>query len=256
MKISQLSGILSLTAFVGTVSAQLISPLNGLDYSTYGISAQGGVVIDIVGTSGAQVVSQISANSLFHGYYSEIMNSIYGIPGAGPSSYIPGSIMGVQAGYTPDLIAALGGGIAQMSIRLTEFDGDTGSASFGPGINMFNPDLDPLAAGIDLIINGFNVANFEDVGFESGVVETDFFMISDAGALSSIFASLSSTGEIVLGYDEGLDKGIASVDFTYGLDDVSLVTSVRPIEVIPEPSVIGLLGFSSIFGLIALRRRR
>jgi hypothetical protein len=256
MKIRQFSGIFSFAVVASVGSAQLISPLTGIDYSDFGISSEGGVVIDIVGSSGVQVISQIAAADLFFGYYNSFTNLIFGIPGAGPDSFIPDSTIGVRAGYDAGIMAALGGGIAQMAIRLTEFDGDTGSSGIGPGVNQYNPLLNGGAyVGIDLLVNGLKVGDFEDVGFESGMLDTGFFLVSDSALLASIFSSVESTSSIILGYDEGADKGTAFVDFKTGLDQVSLTSSLRP-TVIPEPSVVGILGFGAIMGLISLRRRR
>jgi hypothetical protein len=259
MKTSQIIGIIALSGIASSASAQLISPLNGIDYSTYGISAEGGVVIDIVGTSGVQVVSQIAAIDLFSGYYIDPSLDPFGflVPPT-PAVWVPGSVMAQGFGFSPSIVSSLGGGISAMSIRLTEYDGDTGSSGLGPGMNQFNPNLDPLAAGIDLIVNGQNVANFEDVGFESDTLDTGFFTISDSTALASIYSVLSVTNVVELNYDEGLDKGLALVDFQTGLDKLSLMNSVDPtiVDVIPEPSAVGILGFASILGFIAVRRRR
>jgi len=249
MKLYQLSGILLLGAAAGTASAQLTSPLTGADYSPYGITATGGVVIDIVGTSGTQVVSQIAADSLFNGFYDSVWNGLFGFPG--PDAWIPDSTMGIGGGFA-SVLSELGGGISSMAIRLTEWDGDTGTG--GVGVNSYNPAVDPSAAGIDLLVNGIKVADFEDVGFDSGVLETDFFIVTDPSVLASVFASI--TDEIVLGYFEGDDKGSAEVNFVEGLDGAALTTSVDPTVVVPEPSVLGLLGFASVLGLVTLRRRR
>ena len=260
MKNRQFSGILSFAAIASVGSAQLISPTTGIDYSDYGVSAQGGVVIDIVGTSGVQVISQIAAVDLFNGYYNALTNAFFGLPG--PASYIPDSILGIGSGYSAGIVGLLGGGIAKMAVRLTEYDGDTGGPIFGPGMNQYNPDINGGAyVGINLLVNGVDVADFEDVGFESGVVDTGFFVVSDGAMLAGIFSAMEAGGEVILGYDEGLDKGIAMVDFLTGLTDAEAFSSLRPTVVkpdlpIPEPSILGLLGFFSIAGLVALRRRR
>src|SRR5262245_60934459 len=74
------------------------------------VSPVGGIVLDLVGINGRRVVAQLPASTLFRGTFNA------GSPAAFEGN--PGTI-GVQTGFTPAMLAALGGGLAEAAVRLT-----------------------------------------------------------------------------------------------------------------------------------------
>jgi PKD repeat protein len=179
-----------------------------------GVTEVGGVVIDLVGANGARVVSQIPASSLFRG----VFNS--GTPASSRGN--PGTI-GVQQGFSAELLNALGGGIAEMAVRITLNDGDTGPGDFDDGENR-------------LLINGDVFGNFSNVatqqtsndgmvvhsnnpagGFRNNLLDTGFFYSDDPLLLARIFQTLTQTNEalVQLADDDPFDN---QFDFTQGLD--------------------------------------
>lgn len=74
-------------------------------------SILGGIIIDLVGTSGKRVTAQMAPSSLFKGW-------------TGTSEWL---IVGATHFNASSILGALGGGIAKANFRITLYDGDCGS---------------------------------------------------------------------------------------------------------------------------------
>lgn len=95
----------------------------------------GGCIIDVVGLNSVRVTAQIAAGRMFRGWVAG-----YQPPGPGlPPGVPPWKVVADTSFNGPALTTALGGGIAKANIRLTLYDGDSGSpnpvyvAMFGAG---------------------------------------------------------------------------------------------------------------------------
>ncbi len=191
-----------------------------------GVTEIGGLVLDIVGISGVRVVAQIAASTLFTGYYD----------GGSPAGYNgnPGTI-GVQPGFTADALAALGGGIAQLAVRLTLYDGDTGPGDFDVNQNV-------------MLVNGVAVGDFSDVatqitsddgavlfanaqGFPDNELATGWLLVEDAAALGAIHQSLTTRASVTIALDDA-DPYDNFFDFTRGIDG-SLIDVGSPPNISP-----------------------
>jgi hypothetical protein len=179
-----------------------------------GVTEVGGVVIDMQGASGTRIVSQLAASTLFDGY----ANS------GTPASYQGNPMtIGIQGGFSPAIIAALGGGLNSLAVRITLEDGDTGPGNFDDDQNT-------------LLINGVNAGNFSDIvtvqtsadglteisqnasgGFRNGLLDTGFFVVSGPAELAAIFAALSGSGQMVLQLQD-VDPNDNYFNFTGGVD--------------------------------------
>jgi hypothetical protein len=176
------------------------------------ISVVGGIVLDLVGVNGRRVVSQLPATALFQGMFDNgTPTDFRGNPGT----------IGVQSGFTPALLNALGPGLKEVGIRLTLFDGDTAAGDFDLGDNL-------------LLVNGLALGNFSDVateettedglttlsssagGFRNDRLDTGFFYSSDEVFLAGFRASLLSSGDAVFQLQD-VDAFDNFFDFTQGL---------------------------------------
>lgn len=212
------------------------------------VSEIGGIVIDLVGTNGNSVVSQLSAASLFRGKL--------------PTN--PG-VIGTQLGFTSSLLSQLGGGLSEVGVRLTLFDGDTASGDFD-----FNANF--------LLLNGFNIGNFSSVlvdntnstgtasfgqslGFGDSDLSTGWFYSNNSTFLNNLFGSLISNEQIVVAIDDIDGVGDNYLDFKQGLDagliSVGMspsLTTVSPVSA-PNNLAIILLGFISLLAAYFVRRK-
>jgi hypothetical protein len=208
------------------------------------VSEVGGVVVDIVGSNGTRVVTQSAASSLFQGF-------------------APGNplTIGTQSGFSPTVIAALGGGISEASVRISLQDGDTAAGNFDFNDNTF-------------LLNGINFGNFSTVeaqntdstgtdigglsggGFRDDLLDTGFFFSNNATTLSQLFTSLSS-GNIAFGLSD-IDPSDNFYDFTQGLSSSVINVGTGPVvtpgtQQVPEPfTIIGTL----VGGTAAFRMRK
>lgn len=212
-----------------------------------GVSEVGGIVVDLTGTNGTRVVTQAAASGLFQGFASGSLLTI-----------------GTQSGFSPTVIAALGGGISQASVRVSLFDGDSAAGDFDVNDNT-------------LLLNGINFGNFTGVqaqntnesglvasagfsggGFRDNTLDTGFFVSNNATTLSQLFTSLNS-GNIVFGLND-VDPGDNFYDFTQGLSASLVNVGTGPVvtpgggsQQVPEPfTIVGTL----IGGTAALRMRK
>ena len=91
---------------LGTLSSAnagvLLSPTSAGSLAGTGVTDVGGIVLDLVGSNGTRVVSQLSASSLFEGNL----------------NISPGEI-GTQTGFDNSVTGQLGGGITEAAVRIT-----------------------------------------------------------------------------------------------------------------------------------------
>ena len=187
------AGSASATPFTTT------SLTNGGQALPGGVTEIGGIVLDMVGTNNVRVVSQLSASSLFSGF-----------SGANPFA------IGTQTGFTAGVLAALGGGLQELAIRITLYDGDT-------------------AAG-------------------DNVLDTGFFYTNDATTLANVYSSLVSTEQAIYQLND-VDPSDNFFDFTQGLDGSLVDVGAGPEVVVPEPGMAIIFGLG-IAGLGFARRKR
>jgi hypothetical protein len=178
-----------------------------------GVTQVGGVVLDLIGANGRRVVSELPASSLFRGFFNA------GSPAAFQGN--PGTI-GIQTGFTPAILTALGGGLAEVGVRLTVFDGDTAPGNFDFGDN-------------ELLLNGLAIGNFSNVvtqetsqdgltavssnpagGFRNDKLDTGFFHSTDPAFLAAFVGTLGSTGEVTYQLQD-VDPFDNFFDFTQGV---------------------------------------
>jgi hypothetical protein len=178
-----------------------------------GVTIVGGVVLDMIGKSGARVVSELSAKTLFSGEFDT----------GTPVEYRgnPGTI-GIQNGFTTSVLNALGGGLSEVAVRITLYDGDTGPGNFDDNQNW-------------LLLNNSRIGNFSDVvthqtgadgsdsvtsatkGFLNNTLDTGFFYSNDPSFLNAFYSSLSQ-GLVRYQLDDTRTLYDNVFDFTRGID--------------------------------------
>jgi hypothetical protein len=198
-----------------------------------GVTPVGGIVLDLVGVNGRRVVSQLPASSLFRGFFSQ------GVPVEFLGN--PGTI-GVQSGITPAILQSLGGGLSEVAVRLTLFDGDTGEGDFDFGQNV-------------LLLNGLPLGDFSGVltqetthdgqtaltpepvlGFRNNQLHTGFFYTAEATFLTALYDTLTQTGTIRFQLKDA-DPYDNLFDFTLGVEG-GLIDVGQPPTLSNEPPVI------------------
>lgn len=200
-----------------------------------GVTEIGGIVIDLLGSNGTKVVSQLAASELFVGFY-----------GSNPGG------IGTQSGFDNSIYGALGGGISEAAFRFTIYDGDTSSGNFDKNDN-------------DLLVNGLNFGDFSSVetdetnstgttsfgtglGFSNNELDTGWFYSNDAVLLSDLYHSLTVHESLTFELDD-VDPGDNFFDFTQGLDGSLINVGTGPVisgpaNNVPEPGSLALLALS------------
>ncbi|MFC7737529.1 tandem-95 repeat protein [Roseomonas sp. GCM10028921] len=186
------------------------SPTAGGQPLPAGITEIGGLVLDLIGLNGVRIVSQVSASTLHEGYFSGSLGTI-----------------GTQSGFSPQVLSALGGGIAEAAIRVTLSDGDTAQGNFDFQRN-------------HLIVNGVDFGDFSSVqtqvtsgngqsvfgttyGFPNNSLATGWFHVTTAESLNILFESLetdglarfalsdTNPGDNFFNFKQGIDGGLLNV---------------------------------------------
>lgn len=223
-----------------------LSP-TGTNVSTSGASTIGGIVIELVGSSGSRSLSQIAASTLFEGF--------------APNNPLN---IGSQGGFTSSILNPLGGGLSSASFRFTLDDGDTSAGNFDFNLNT-------------LLVNSVDAGNWSDVqtqttssagvassanldfGFNNNQLDTGWFHVTDAGVLASLFASLVATETLSFQIDD-VDPGDNFYDFTQGIDnELANVGSgpvvLPPVNAVPVPAALPLMASAlALFGFVSRRK--
>lgn len=255
MKKSLLSCALTAALAVGATSASATAFTETSPTSKgavpSGITAVGGIVLDMVGTNGARVISQLSASSLFVGF------ARTGTPAAYRGNPFT---VGIQSGFTPAIVGALGGGLSEVGIRFTLFDGDSANGNFDD-------------SNLTLLVNGVNFGDWTDVdaqstnstgttagsmsggGFRDNILDTGWFFNNNAATLASFYATLAG-GSVTYAVSD-TDPFDNFYDFTQGVDGGLINVGTGPVVTnpVPEPASLALLGLG-LAGLGVMRRRR
>lgn len=203
----------------GLPEQDLLPSPTGLGALPDTVSPIGGIVLDLVGLNGARIVSQLAASALFDGTSNDL------------------TTIGTQLGFTPEILAALGGGLSAAAIRLTLDDGDSAFGDFDFQENT-------------LLVNGMPVGDFSDVatqitsadgltlgavqnGFPNNELATGWFAFNDESALEQLYQSLG-TGDVVFSLAD-VDPGDNALDFTQGLDSGTIDVGSPPTQVNTPP---------------------
>lgn len=214
-----------------------------------GITSVGGIVVDLVGTNGTRVMSQVSAGSLFSGNVSGLDNVS----------------IGTQTGFDSSVTDLLGGGIAEAAFRLCLFDGDNAAGNFDEDDN-------------NLLINGLNFGNWSDVqaenttalgvtasggfsggGFRNNLLDTGWFFSNDATLLGNLFNTIVANE--VLSFElEKLDGDFQFYNFAQGIDGSLINVGSGPVVTPPPPNAVPLPAAAWLFGpallgFMGLRRK-
>jgi hypothetical protein len=208
----------------------------------------GGIVVDMIGTNGVRVISELPASSLYMGF------SDTGTPAGFRGNPLT---IGIQTGYTPAVTGALGGGIQKMAVRFTLFDGDTASGDFDFNDNQLR--INGIAFGAPGSASAFpngtangnwsavtaqntdslgNVASggLSTSGFRDNTLDTGFFSSTDPTTLANIFNSLVSQQQITFTLFDR-DPTDNFFDFTQGINGSLLNVGQGPIVSGPGPAV-------------------
>jgi hypothetical protein len=200
------------------------------------VTPVGGIVLDLVGANGVRVVSQLPAGSLFEGFFNT------GTPQGFRGN--PGTI-GIQTGFTPEVVNALGGGLAEVAVRLTVLDGDTSTGDFDHGEN-------------SLLLNGLAVGDFSRVateetsedgatalsanpggGFRNDRLDTGFFYTNDPPFLASFYTAILNTGGVTVQLQDR-DPFDNFFDFTAGIDGGLTTIGKPPAPVNAPPQIVSV----------------
>ncbi|MBE9180560.1 type I secretion C-terminal target domain-containing protein [Oculatella sp. LEGE 06141] len=189
------------------------SPVNGGTSIDIAVPPVGGVIYDFVGVNGARVTAYYSAKDL---------------PAFSTDSIVDGSGNGTKlltsATLSPRAIAALGGGIQEMAVRITISDGDT-----IPGLQDHNRaflQFNSVGNVVDLTnvqtyvhdASGNATSSSLQVGFGNSVLETGWWLVQNPTVLTNLYNSIvSSSGKIDLQWQTVNYTSNNALDFQSGL---------------------------------------
>lgn len=181
-----------------------VSPAGGALPS--GVTIIGGIVLDLVGVNGQRLIAQLAASDLYEGTVTTSQQ-----------------LIGTQTGLTPTFTNTLGGGLSQVAVRVTLFDGDNAPSDFD-----FNQNR--------LLLNGFDIGNWSEVetittdglgnpvssprpnfGFANEELDTGWFFTQDPTFLTNFYNSLVSGQRVDYTF---VDNTVAEnfLNFKQGLD--------------------------------------
>ncbi|MCE2753101.1 MAG: hypothetical protein LW720_14575 [Pirellula sp.] len=228
--------------FTNATVFTMLSPIGPLPSD---VTQVGGIVFQAKGLSGAVVTSQLSASSLYQGFASSNPQQI-----------------GIQTGFTPAIRNVFGGGLSQIAVRITLFDGDTANGNFD-----FNGNF--------LQLNGFEqsgASNFSNVltqetnntgtlalrnpilGFDNNRLHTGFFSFTDSNFLGNVWNSMQG-GSVAFSLRD-ISPFDNNYDFTRGING-SLFNVGQPPSVtsaVPEPTSLAVISLIPLFAAIRSRR--
>jgi hypothetical protein len=214
-----------------------------------GVTAVGGIVLDLIGANGRRVVSQLPARALFSGIFDD------GSPAAFRGN--PGTI-GVQTGFTPETLGLLGGGLSEAAVRLTVFDGDTAPGNFDFHDNELLLNGVPLGDFSDQLTqktsqDGLTALSAPGLGFRNAALHTGFFYTAAPDVLAALFASLGATGAATFQLRDA-DPFDNLFDFTLGVDGGLVDVGTAPVVVNLPPviSAIAIAGPATEGGAVSV----
>jgi hypothetical protein len=206
-----------------------------------GVSTIGGVVLDLTGANGTRVVSQLAASTLYVGFAN---NNPFEV--------------GTQTGFTPAVLAALGGGLNSASVRFTLYDGDSAAGNFDQN------DLTLLVNGVSF--GGWNTVTTQTtdslgvalgsthLGFRDEQLDTGWFSTTNAATLASFYSTLAG-GSVKYEVND-VDPYDNYYDFTQGINASLINVGTGPVvtPAIPEPQTYALM--AACLGVLAVVTRR
>lgn len=216
------------------------SPIGMLPSS---VTEVGGIVFQARGLNGAVLTSQVAASSLYAGYLSTNPQGV-----------------GTQFGFTPSVLGALGGGFAEVAVRITLYDGDSALYEFDYNDNFLqiNGIEFGVASNFSNVVtqstdySGLNAIGSTSLGFNDSQLRTGFFSITDSSLLANLWTSIQFGTFADFGIREALYND-NYFEFNQGVNG-----SLSPtVSAVPEPSCLAIA--TSIFcgvGVGKLRRRR
>jgi VCBS repeat-containing protein len=179
----------------------------------------------MVGLNGVRVTSQLAASALFEGFFDD------GTPVEFRGE--PGTI-GIQSGFTTAAIDALGGGLSEVAVRITLYDGDTTSSDFDFNENKLRlngVEMGDFSAVETQVTSSDGLTNLgSNFGFLDGSLNTGWFYSNNTTFLSDFYATLSS-GEVQFQLSDA-DPFDNYFDFTQGVDG-GLINVGQPPNVAP-----------------------
>ncbi|MBI4781195.1 MAG: type I secretion C-terminal target domain-containing protein [Oscillatoriophycideae cyanobacterium NC_groundwater_1537_Pr4_S-0.65um_50_18] len=213
----------------------ITSPINGGTPVTIDVPPVGGIIYDFVGLNDQRVTAYFAAKDLptfnSQGTQTTVLNS---------------SILPTRA------VNALGGGIKQLSIRLTINDGDTAPRNPGDSTST-NQEYNTAFLkinGVSQVVNLSDIYTYNhnglgdvanppasppDQGFPNNLLSTGWALISDSTTLTNIYSSITGGGNQLSLQWQSINSNIGgnTINFQSGLDQSIINYPSTPPNVIP-----------------------